>query len=298
MLKSPFIPNHIYKRTALQEEYGGNRQGGIATSAKYPYILIFTKPAAHERHGYADRWENKNVFSYTGEGQSGDMKFNRGNLALREHVNNGKRVFLFEYVQTGYVRFVSEMEIIEIGYFETHDTKGQMRSAIRFFFKRQGVQLPERAQKFIGVNQVEDSQISGKIDIPGITERQGLVTSRVGQGAYRKSIIHRWEYECAVTGFDKPEILIASHIKPWRDSNNDERLDVNNGILLSPTYDALFDRHLISFENSGKIILSDEIEPEAYEKIGVTSKDTIKKFNADNHYFLDHHRTVFYSERR
>jgi hypothetical protein len=297
VLPSPFIPNHIYKRTALQDEYGGNRQGGIATSAKYPYIFIFTKPTAHKLHGYADRWENDKVFSYTGEGQSGDMRFIKGNLALREHINRGKRVFLFEYVQTGYVKFVSEMEVIDYDYFETHDTQGQLRLGIRFFFKRQGIQLPEQANKFLGVQKAEDSKILRQIDIPGVTERQGLVTSRVGQGAYRKSIIHRWEYECAVTGFDKPEILIASHIKPWRDSNNEERLDVNNGILLSPNYDALFDRHLISFENSGKIILSDAIEAQAYEKIGVTKDDRIIKLNSDNHYFLEHHRKVFYSER-
>ena len=111
---------------------------------------------------------------------------------------------------------------------------------------------------------------------PNSTERKGLVTSRVGQGAYRKRIIHRWEYKCAVTGFNKLEILIASHIVPWSDSTDNERLDVDNGLLLSPTYDALFDRHLISFENNGKIILSDTIDNNAYMKIGVTGSGTDK----------------------
>ncbi|WP_071596984.1 HNH endonuclease signature motif containing protein [Niabella aurantiaca] len=67
--------------------------------------------------------------------------------------------------------------------------------------------------------------------------------------------MHRWRFACAVTGYTKHEILIASHIVPWRHANNIERLDVHNGILLSPVYDALFDQHLISFENNGKIIL-------------------------------------------
>jgi 5-methylcytosine-specific restriction protein A len=65
---------------------------------------------------------------------------------------------------------------------------------------------------------------------------------------------------------------------------------VNNGILLSPVYDALFDRHLISFEDSGKIILSDKIESTAYHQIGVTGNEIIKKFNADNHHYLENHR--------
>jgi hypothetical protein len=67
---------------------------------------------------------------------------------------------------------------------------------------------------------------------------------------------------------------------------------VNNGILLSPTYDALFDRHLISFENSGKIILSNEIEMKVYQKIGVRGDERIKRFNSANHKYLERHREL------
>jgi 5-methylcytosine-specific restriction enzyme A len=123
-----------------------------------------------------------------------------------------------------------------------------------------------------------------------------LVVSRVGQGAYRKSIINRWENKCAVTGFQDSRILIASHIHPWRDSRNDERLDVNNGILLSPIYDALFDRHLITFENSGKIVLSEKVMPSEYEKIGVSGIEKISKLNSDNLSYLARHQEVFNSQ--
>ncbi|MGV2482309.1 UNVERIFIED_CONTAM: HNH endonuclease, partial [Salmonella enterica subsp. enterica serovar Weltevreden] len=77
-------------------------------------------------------------------------------------------------------------------------------------------------------------------------------------------IIHRWEYKCAVTGFGELDILVASHIVPWKDATDNERLDVHNGILLSPTYDARFDRHYITFENNGKIILTETIEARAF----------------------------------
>jgi hypothetical protein len=111
MLTSPFIPNQIYNRREFQRQYGGTPQGGIAPCANFPYIFIFTKHTGH-LHGYEDHWLNEHVFSYTGEGQVGDMKFVRGNLALRDHVANGKRVFLFEYVHTGFVKFVSEVEVL------------------------------------------------------------------------------------------------------------------------------------------------------------------------------------------
>lgn len=295
MLPSPFIPNHIYNRREFQRQYGGTAQGGIAPCANFPYIFIFTKQTG-QRHGYKDNWENEHVFSYTGEGQIGDMKFVRGNLALRNHLENGKRVFLFEYVSSGFVKFVSEVEVFDFDYFETPDREGQLRVGIKFFFKRKGIYLPAEARPFTGLQQAAEPPPLYLLNKPTETERKGLVTSRVGQGAYRKSIIHRWEYHCAVTGFNKPEILIASHIKPWKDANNDERMDVNNGILLSPVYDALFDRHFISFENSGKIILSNQIETEAYKKLGVSGQEAIRKLNSDNFSYLEQHRNRMFSK--
>lgn len=286
----PFIPDNIYnRRKDIHGLYGGNWQSGICPSSKYPYIFIFSGKSG-EQHGYEDGWDNDNVFSYTGEGQSGDMSFTRGNLAIRNHLNQGKRVFLFESAGKGFVKFVSEVECFDIDYFETPDTAGQMRIGIKFFFKRIGVYVPQISDKS---KVQEPSTVNTYFLPPNETERRGLITSRVGQGAYRKRIIHRWDYKCAVTGFEKLEVLIASHIIPWSKSTNHQRLDVNNGLLLSPTYDALFDKHLISFENSGKIILSDAIERQAYQKIGVTGNEKIGDLNSTNKTYLDRHRNQF-----
>lgn len=288
----PFITEMIYKRSAIHDQFGGNRYGGIAPCAKFPYIFIFTGTQG-AAHGYLDGWDNPNIFCYTGEGQNGDMKFVKGNLALREHLNNGKRVFLFEYVRSAYVKFVSELEFHDFDYFETKDSSGHLRVGIKYFFKRTGATLPAVASKFVGVQTVMELDQVQFLDVPNETERKGLVTSRVGQGAYRKRIIHRWQYECAVTGFNKPEILIASHIVPWKDSTDQERLDVNNGILLSPVYDALFDRNIISFENNGKIILSENFDKNAFALIGVNGKEKISNFNSENYNYLERHRQLF-----
>lgn len=291
MDKIPFIPNQIYKRSDIHDHYGGNRQGGIAPSAKFPYIFIFSGKTGSQ-YGYKDGWDNPNIFSYTGEGQVGDMKFIKGNLALRDHIHNGKRVFLFEYERKGYVKFISELEFYDIGYFDTPDIHKNERIGIKFFFKRKGAYIPVSPEQF-EINRVNENQ-PGYADIllPNKTERSGLITSRVGQGAYRKRIIHRWQYECAVTKFNKLEILIASHIVPWSKATDEQRLDVHNGILLSPTYDALFDKHLISFDHQGKIILSDTIETSAYEKIGVNGKEKIQNLSKYNFEYLDKHREL------
>jgi hypothetical protein len=290
MEKSPFIPGHVYhRRSEIHSIYGGNWQGGICPSSTSPFIFIFSGKSGHQ-HGYQDGWDNPNVFSYTGEGQVGDMQFTRGNLALRDHKQNGKRVFLFEAVSKGYVRFVSEVEVFDADYFETHDSSGDIRIGIKFYFKRAGVHIPLYPELSTESPALTDPHVRLELNRPGITERKGLVTSRVGQGAYRKGIIHRWEYKCAVTGFDKLDVLIASHIVPWAESTDPERLDIHNGILLSPTYDALFDRHLISFENNGSIILSDAIDHDAYVKIGVSGDERIANLSRYNIEYLERHR--------
>jgi 5-methylcytosine-specific restriction enzyme A len=289
----PFIPGNIYnRRTDIHSVFGGNWQGGICPSNKYPYIFIFSGKSG-QQHGYKDGWDNPNVFSYTGEGQDGDMKFIRGNLALRDHLLNGRRIFLFESISKGYVKFICEVEVFDVDYFETNDTKGNSRIGIKFFFKRPGAYIPLHKDASIESTIIADPLTKLELDTPGITERKGLITSRVGQGAYRKRIIHRWEYKCAVTGFDKLEILIASHIVPWAESTNNERLDVDNGILLSPTFDALFDRHIISFENNGRIILSDKIDMKSYKSIGVSGHERIYNLSAYNLNYLEKHRNRF-----
>lgn len=286
-----FTIGQIYKRTDIQDRYGGNRQGGIANCASYPYIFIFSGDAGHQ-HGYKDQWENEDVFSYTGEGQLNDMSFVRGNLALRDHIKNGKRVFLFVYVAKGFVRFESELELIDIDYFEGTDREGNTRTALKFFFKRVGKQLNYSTEQYQTALLAAEEPLLYNYSPPSETERKGLVTSRVGQGAYRKSILHRWKFKCAVTNYEKKEILIASHIVPWKDATNDERLDVDNGILLSPTYDALFDQRLISFGNNGKIILSDSLQQSKYALIGITGKEQIRSLSSGNIPYLERHRDL------
>lgn len=289
---SPFVIGKVYKRSKIHDQYGGSRQGGIAPCALFPYIFIFSGDAGHQ-HGYKDEWENEDVFSYTGEGQTGDMEFIRGNLALQDHLKTGKRVFLFIYIEKAFVRFDAELELLDIDFFQGPDRDGNERTAIKFFLKRIGKQLEYSIDDFDITSSAEAEENYNK-NKPNITERQGLVTSRVGQGAYRKSILFRWKFKCAVTEYSKKEILIASHIVPWKDSNDDERLDVDNGILLSPTYDALFDQRLISFENNGKIILSDTLSQTNYSKIGVTGKECIKNLSLGNITYLERHQKLIF----
>ena len=91
------------------------------------------------------------------------------------------------------------------------------------------------------------------------TDRQVFSTVRTAQTEYRKGVLSLWEGQCAVTQVDNQGWLIASHIKPWRESTNQERRDPRNSLLLTPNYDKLFDRGVISFSpKDGKIILPEQ----------------------------------------
>ena len=95
---------------------------------------------------------------------------------------------------------------------------------------------------------VDLQELGARTDIPSTT-REALVQARVGQGKFRSDVTDLWGKGevCALTGLDVPELLVASHINPWRDSNDDERLDPCNGLLLATHVDKLFDRYLLSF---------------------------------------------------
>ena len=104
------------------------------------------------------------------------------------------------------------------------------------------------------LDDIHECDIQNRTDI-GATEKYQLVRSRVGQGQYRKNL-DNYGVSCHVTGITDGRFLTASHIKPWVKSDAFEKLDGNNGLLLSPNIDRLFDRGFITFQNTGHLVLS------------------------------------------
>jgi predicted restriction endonuclease len=128
-------------------------------------------------------------------------------------------------------------------------------------------------------------------DVPDKTTRVALVQARVGQGIFKERVSH-YERSCRVTLVDNPAHLIASHIKPWRDSNNEERLHGGNGLLLTPSIDRLFDRGFISFEDSGDLIISPVADGISLKRMGVDREKPPNRIilNSDQRHFLGYHR--------
>ena len=126
-------------------------------------------------------------------------------------------------------------------------------------------------------------------EVVSTTERDALTKARLGQGLFRQRVAEQ-EPICRVTGLARQEFLIASHIKPWRDSTHAERLDGANGLLLSPHVDKLFDRHWISFESDGQLIWRHEAAGDALRCWGIGGANVIQPFTREQEQYLQLHR--------
>ena len=128
-------------------------------------------------------------------------------------------------------------------------------------------------------------------EVASSTERDALTKARLGQGLFRHRVAER-EPACRVTGLARQQFLVASHIKPWRDCDNRERLDGANGLLLSPHVDKLFDRHWISFDSGGQLICEHHAALEALRCWGIEGANLIRPFSREQELFLSTHREM------
>jgi hypothetical protein len=125
------------------------------------------------------------------------------------------------------------------------------------------------------------------------TDRIAIVSARRGQGLFRERVA-KIEKRCRITRVENPTHLVASHCKPWRDANNDERLNGENGLLLTPSVDHLFDRGFIGFEDSGRLIISPVAHGPSLERMGIRTNEPINVggFTSGQKKFLDFHRNA------
>ena len=130
--------------------------------------------------------------------------------------------------------------------------------------------------------------------VPDETMREALVKARIGQGRWRRDLLRHWSGKCAVTGLDVEPLLRASHIKPWRDSDNRERLDVLNGFMLGPAYDAAFDIGLISFSDDGAIIISPGLSENQLLAAGISDTAKLSRVVDQHKAYLAHHRQTLF----
>jgi HNH endonuclease len=105
--------------------------------------------------------------------------------------------------------------------------------------------------------------------LPGSTEAERLVIQRIGQDVFREALLEYWGGRCPLTGITEPALLRASHIRPWAECTDEQRLDVHNGLLLSALWDAAFDRGLVSFSDDGAVLANPALSAAARNALGL-----------------------------
>lgn len=133
-----------------------------------------------------------------------------------------------------------------------------------------------------------EKTISERTDI-GPTQKQQMINARRGQGLFRANVrIH--EKKCRLTHVADPAHLRASHIKPWKDSNDAQKIDGSNGLLLAPHVDHLFDRGYISFADNGDLLVSNKLPSEVMQAWALSSERNTGHFTDKQRAYLDYHR--------
>lgn len=149
--------------------------------------------------------------------------------------------------------------------------------------------LVEPAPGSTSLDDIHRIEIDGSIPE---TQRVQLAKARIGQGLFRKRVI-LLDGACRVTGVSDTRLLVASHIKAWRDASNAERVSGYNGILLSPHVDALFDEQLITFQDDGRMHVHASLPRDVLERWSIDPEKRVEAFRPEQSTFLAHHRRMF-----
>lgn len=291
-MELPFQIGALYNRQKeIHGLFGGQRQSGISTPKDHPVIIAFTGEAGVS-HGYRDFWDDDGIFHYYGEGRVGDMHYAGNNLALEQHLADGKKLLLFQMMGKGRpYRYLGEfVRLSSYTKPRTPDTHGDLRNAIVFRLK--SIESSE------GFDVIEDEFA---VDLghasPGVQEtaKKKLVEVRTKQRLFRERLIGI-EKGCRLTGIEDLRFLRASHIKPWAKSESIERVDGQNGLLFAPHADLLFDRGWISFEDNGKLIVAHNLPNEVEISLRLDLKRGFKygAFEQRQKEYLAFHRDMVF----
>ena len=146
------------------------------------------------------------------------------------------------------------------------------------------------------IEEVQKIEEITSLNIDG-ESKKAIVNVRINQGKFRDLLLKRYKNKCCLCGVKNQKFLIASHIKPWAESETKEKSDINNGFLMCPNHDKLFDKGYITFDDDGKIIISDRLKENNRVFLNVDSKMHIElTLTDDNKKYLKFHRENIFNK--
>ncbi|MCC6312338.1 MAG: HNH endonuclease [Trueperaceae bacterium] len=276
------------RRQEIHDRFGGQRQYGISTPRKFPYVFLFTNRQGLQ-HGYHDYFDDGGFFHYYGEGRVDDMRMDGGNEAIRTHLRDGRHLLVFLGLGDGLYRYLGEF-VHDGSYIDPHasDTAGQQRKAIVFRLRPLEDEPPR--DDFVPLLPPDG--------LVGATQRESIAAVRTKQALFRRRV-SLVEKECRLTSVMDLRFLRASHIKPWSQSNDAERVDEYNGLLLTPSADLLFDHGWVSFHDDGRLVVAEGLPERVKDHLGFDLRQGRRcgAFSPEQGAYLAHHRDCVFGRK-
>jgi len=185
---------------------------------------------------------------------------------------------------------ITEIPNIRLGQFPKLSTNEAR--AVESFFGLTNPRADPIAEILDQINDDHEREILNR-PFEGPVEKEQLIKARRGQGRFRENL-ERIETSCRVTGLQDLKHLRASHIKPWRASDDVEKVDGNNGLLLSPHVDHLFDRGWILFQDDGRLVPSPKLDLVVLQSWRIEPDRNLKPFLSKQIEYLEYHREFIY----
>jgi putative restriction endonuclease len=263
---------HSYDRPYLAELWGYQSfhplSKGVVKPAATKFIIFFVTKEKQEVLTQYNDYIDGNMLFWEGEEKHGSDK------RVVDANKNGDEIHLF-------YREIHHTPFVYFGRISLTDYQLRDKEPSEFVFRIEELSTDEDAFKEVREHAAEYKALDK-------TEQEQIVKSRLGQGAFRKNVIRLWG-SCSVTGLQNVSLLRASHIKPWKNSSNHERLYPFNGLLLTPNYDFLFDKGFLTFKSNGSIVVSERLSPFARKVLNVSDDLRLRNVFPENKEFLDFH---------
>ncbi len=195
--------------------------------------------------------------------------------------------------ESKYWTFMRIIALPNISYLSVLKLKDQNKN-VKYYFRIFIDYKPD----IIGYQMPEEKEQEGIIEQDtSISERKKdtIIRARIGQGEYRNKLLEECPF-CPFTMVNDERLLIASHIKPWAKSDTNEKIDPKNGFMLTPTYDKLFDRGFITFDNEKRLIVSPWLSPMNQKRLNIYTGMLLSKLQLDDkriEYLKYHRENVF-----
>ncbi len=227
--------------------------------------------------------------------QVSDLCYNRSNVANFSSFESD--IHLFEHLEKGYYRILGENYPYS-GLILWLKKEDRIERIIGEWYCGKLIAWKPNERMSVDAYESEAKSFLDKleevVDNPDLVgeERESLVKIRINQSIFRDRLIKRYG-KCCLCGVSDERLLVASHIKPWKYSSAQEKIDVDNGLLLCPNHDKLFDLGLITFDEDGRVILSSSIESVDRLYMNVSDDMNIKISSENNKYMSFHRERIF-----